>query len=225
MSDRNRVRRAPCLGLVLLLLMGCGALGAEPTAAPTPVRPTPTSMARLDGQRALFVAYVHFEPDEYAIPRDILEDLGVITDFASIGLDPVVGNRGVEVQPDLLLSDVDGSDYDAIIFLGGRLYRSNDPEAQRITHEALAEGHVVAAICFAPITLARAGVIRGKRVTAGYLNPRFLEEAGGIFTNAPVERDGLIITANGPDAARAFGEEIAAALAESTATRRGQAPE
>jgi hypothetical protein len=87
------------------------------------------------------------------------------------------------------------------------------------SHEALAAGNVVAAICFAPITLARADVIRGKRVTAGYLNPKFLREAGGIYTDAPVERDGLIITANGPDASRAFGVEIALALAESPAVR------
>lgn len=82
----------------------------------------------------------------------------------------------------------------------------------------------MAAICFAPITLARADVIRGKRVTAGYLNPKFLEEAGAIYIDAPVERDGLIITTNGPDASRAFGEEIALALAESPQARGGQAP-
>jgi protease I len=41
-----------------------------------------------------------------------------------------------------------------------------------------------------------------------------LKEAGAIFTGAPVERDGLIITANGPAAARQFGEAIAAALVE-----------
>jgi protease I len=225
---QRMLRQVVRLGLVVFLMVGCTAVRAEPTATPTPIPPTPipTPMAlpRLDGQRALFVAYVHFEPDEYEIPRDILEDLGVVTAFASISLDPVVGNRGVEVQPDLVLPDVTGSDYGAIIFLGGRLYKSNDPEAQRITHEALAAGNVVAAICFAPITLARADVIRGKRVTAGYLNPKFLREAGAIYTDAPVERDGLIITANGPDASRAFGEEIALALAESPEARGGQAP-
>lgn len=75
----------------------------------------------------------------------------------------------------------------------------------------------MAAICFARTTLARADVIRGKRVTAGYLNPKFLEGAGGIYTDAPVERDGLIITANGPDASHAFDVETALALAESPA--------
>jgi putative intracellular protease/amidase len=41
-----------------------------------------------------------------------------------------------------------------------------------------------------------------------------LEEAGAILTDAPVEHDGLIITGNGPEASRRFGEAIIAALEE-----------
>jgi protease I len=92
---------------------------------------------------------------------------------------------------------VRGGNYDAIVFVGGYEYERDDPEAQRIAQEALAEGRVVAAICVAPITLARAGVVEGKRVTAS-TGVGELKQAGAIFTGASVERDGLIITANGP---------------------------
>lgn len=67
MSYRRMLHQVARLGLVGFPLAGCTAMNAEPTATPTsiPLTPTPTPMAlsRLDGQQALFVAYVHFEPD------------------------------------------------------------------------------------------------------------------------------------------------------------------
>ena len=65
-----------------------------------------------------------------------------------------------------------------------------------------------------PLTLAKAGVVKGKRVTAA-MQWNVLEKAGAtVVTNASVVRDGLLITANGPGRARQFGEAIAAALGE-----------
>jgi protease I len=117
------------------------------------------------------------------------------------------------VQPDLLLGDAHGGDYDAIVFVGGSGYDVDDSEAQRIAQEAVAEGKVVAAICIAPITLARAGVVEGKRMTVA-MHPYELEEAGAIYTGAGFEQDGLIITSNSPGGARRVGEAVATALAE-----------
>ncbi len=51
-------------------------LQVEPLATPTPVPPVPTPMARIDGQRALFVIPDRFSVVEYRLPRTILEELG-----------------------------------------------------------------------------------------------------------------------------------------------------
>ena len=171
-------------------------------------------MERLDGKRALFVIYDRFEEDEYGIPRAILEDLGVVVIVASLSSDVVKGYDGsIEVQPDVLLGDARGGDYDAIVFVGGMGYEVDDPEAQRIAREAVAAGKVVAAICIAPITLARAGVVEGKRMTVAMF-PQELEKAGAIYTGAGFEHDGLIITANSPGGSRRVGEAIATVLGE-----------
>ena len=90
--------------------------------------------------------------------------------------------------------------------------------ALRLCPEARPEGaadkhKVLAAICVAPITLARAGVLEGKRATTS-LAGSVIEAEGATYTGALVERDGLIITANGPAASDAFGRAIAAALEE-----------
>jgi protease I len=202
-----------CLSLVVLLLAGCGGVQAEPTAVPTPVPPKPT--LAIGATRALLVIYPRFEEDEYNIPRAVLEDAGVVVTVASPSLDLVKGmDKQTEVLPDLRLADARGSDYDAIVFVGGMGVDVDDPEAHRIAQEAVSEAKVVAAICIAPITLAKAGVVEGKRVTAAtFWNT--LEKAGAIVvTSGNVVRDGLLITANSPGGARKFGETIAAALEE-----------
>ena len=167
-----------------------------------------------DSKEALFVVYDGFEDQEYGESRTILEGKGVVVTVASSSSDVVIGHQGTEVQPDVLLSDVRGDDYDAIVFVGGYGYERDDVEAQRIAQEAVAEGKVVAAICIAPITLAKAKVVEDKRVTGSILTKIQLERAGATFTRAPIERDGIIITAYGPSASREFGETIAAALEE-----------
>jgi len=178
---------------------------AEEGAAEEPTPPA----AKL----ALFVIYNQFHETEYGEPRAVLEDAGVIVTVASSSLDAVTGHSGMQVEPDVVLGDVYAADYDAIVFVGGYGYDQDGPEACRVAQEAAAEGKVLAAICIAPITLAKAGVLDGKRATSSVLRSE-LEAEGAIWTGATVERDGLIITANGPAAARRFGETIVAALEE-----------
>jgi protease I len=207
-----------CLALAAVLAAGCAGLGVEPTATPRPPSPTPIPAAsvpltRLDGKQVLFVIYNWYEDNEYGIPRAILEDLGVVVTVASLTTEVMEGMHGGQVRPDALLADVHGGDYDAVIFPGGAGYEAGDPEGQRIAREAAAEGRVVAGICRGPLTLARAGVLEGKRVTT-VRSAAVMEEAGAIVISADVERDGNIITAQGPDSSRRFGETIAVALGE-----------
>jgi protease I len=154
-------------------------------------------MARLDGQRALFVVPDRFSEVEYDIPRRLLEELGVVVTVASWTADAVTGSRGDAVQPEVLLGDVNAGDYDAIVFIGGSGVQTGDPDTQRIVQEAVAESKVVAAICAAQGILTRAGLLENER-------------PGGVY----VVRDGDIIAASGPIKAREFGETIAAALGE-----------
>ncbi len=201
--------------LAILLLVGCGeapvvAPTTVPTQVPTPTaQPTPIPQAK----RALFVIFSLFEESEYGVPRAILEDKGVLISVASSSLKLVSGAGKTKVQPDLMLSDVQTADYDVIVFVGGYRYESANAEAIRVAQEAASQGKLLAAICIAPTTLARAGVLKGKRATTS-MPGSALEAEGAIYTGALVERDGLIITANGPAASRAFGEAIANALEE-----------
>ena len=78
-------------------------------------------------------------------------------------------------------------------------------------------GKLVAAICAAPIVLAKAGLVKDKDVTAYPAQDvyRELNEAGAhIIKDENVVLDGNVLTANGPGAAMLFGYSIGEYLGE-----------
>ena len=68
----------------------------------------------------------------------------------------------------------------------------------------------MAAICLAPVVLARAGILKGKKATYYESTASFREmKAGGaVLVNKPVVADGRIVTANGPAASKEFAAEF-----------------
>lgn len=184
--------------------------------APTSIPSTATSTPTPDDKQVLFIIQEHFNASEYGDPRTLLEERGWNAIVASSSLDMVTAyGQAATAQPDILLNDVHAVDYDAIVFVGGYPYDPDVPEMHRIAQEAVAEGKLVAGICNGVIAMANAGILEGKQVTTLIYHPDSkLESKGAILTEATVERDGLIITGNGPDASASFGEAIVAALEE-----------
>ncbi len=195
--------------VIVLLILGSSACG-RPT-------PTPEAAPTLQGKSILMIiAQRDFRDEEYQEPRRIFEARRATVTVASSSLEVAKGALGAQVKPDLLLKDVVVGDYDAIVFVGGPGAQEywDDPVAHAVAQEAVAQGKVLAAICIAPATLAKAGVLKGKKATVFSSEKETLRTCGADYTGASVERDGLIITANGPKAATGFAEEIAKALEE-----------
>ncbi len=204
-----RVKRTLLLSfmaLVVLSHVGCGQ-------KPAPATPSPVS---LEGKKiVMIIAHQNFRDDEYQKPRQLFESRGAAVTVASSSLDTAEGMLGAEVKPDILLDDVKVETYDVILFVGGPGASQywEDPTAHAIAREAVEKRRVLAAICLAPATLAKAGVLRDKKATVFSSAAGDLKAEGCIYTGQDVERDGLIITANGPDATDKFAEEIVKALA------------
>src|SRR5262249_47472676 len=80
--------------------------------------------------------------------------------------------------------------------------------------EAAKQGKVVAAICHGPWMLCSARCIQGRKLTSFMAVRDDVENAGGVWQDAPMVRDGNIVTSRTPDDLPAFMAGIFAALGE-----------
>lgn len=170
---------------------------------------------KLTGKKALVViASNNFRDEEYAEPRKMLEAAGARITVACSTLNTAKGKLGLEVKPDVLLSEVNAAEYDGIVFVGGGGSKEyfESPVAHRLAQAFFDQGKLTSAICIAPAILANAGLLKQKKATAFPSSREGLEAGGAVFTGAGVESDGMIVTGSGPEAARKFGERLVEVL-------------
>ena len=172
-------------------------------------------MDLLTGKRVLMViASSQFRDEEYQKPRVILEREGAHVKVASSSLKESTGMLGLKVKPDILLKDAQMESFDAVVFVGGMgatEYWEN-PDAHALARAAFSAGKPTTAICLAPMTLANAGLLKGKKATIWKDVVGDFKTKGVVYTGKPVERDGNLITGSGPDAAEEFGKALVEAL-------------
>jgi protease I len=162
----------------------------------------------------MIIAQEGFRDEELSEPSEILKRNGIEVKVASTSLAPAEGMMGAKVKPDILISNINAADFDAVVFIGGvgASQYWDDPIAHNLAKSAFNKNKIVAAICLAPVTLAKAGILKGKRATVWSTEKLQLRSFGANYTGLYLERDGNIITASGPTAASEFGNELVKAL-------------
>jgi protease I len=172
-------------------------------------------MSTLAGKHAVFViAFRGFRDEELLEPTAHLASLGARVTVASSALGEAHGMLGARVTPDVLYSALRVRDLDALVFVGGEgaVEYWDDKTAQRLARDAVSEKKVLGAICFAGSLLANAQVLEGRKATAFPTRLDHLRAKGALVRNEPVVTDGNLVTAQGPEAAAAFGRALAQAL-------------
>lgn len=164
-------------------------------------------MPDLKGKKVLIViAATDFRDEEYFEPGNLLRQCGATVTVASSGKGQAVSVFGKMVVTDKQITECKAGDYDAVVFIGGPGAAEffTNATAHALARAAVEQGKVLAAICIAPVTLANAGVLKGKKATVFPSFQGQLAAQGALMVNQDVVQDGKLLTASGPKAAHEF---------------------
>lgn len=158
--------------------------------------------------KAMILLAPGFEDLEAVTVIDLLRRAKFQVAVISLREDEVTGARGTQIRTDGNIALLDRHDvFDLVVLPGGQPGTDNlaaDPRVISLITNQAATGRWVAALCAAPKVLAKAGLIKDKRIThyPGALTPA--EQQGATVTDHPVEVDGKLITGRSPGAAMDF---------------------
>jgi deglycase len=179
----------------------------------------------LSGRRILMVvAPTDFRDEELFVPKGRFEAEGLVVEIASTDPGRARGTLGAEVTPDLTIAEADPRRYAAIVVVGGKgtpVALWQDDGLHALLRTAYRRATPIGAICLAPVVLARAGLLKAARATVSG-DPRAKRElvrGGARFVDDDVVVDHEIVTASGPDAARAFADALLRVLRAAVSTR------
>jgi protease I len=171
----------------------------------------------LKGKRVAVLAENMYQELELWYPLLRFREAGAEAFVVGTGsADTYTSKVGYPVEVDVKAEDVSSDDIDAVIIPGGyapdlmRRY----PAMVSLVREAFLQGKVVAAICHAGWMLASADVLKGKKATCFFAIKDDLVNAGAIYVDAEVVRDGNLVTSRMPSDLPAFCRTIIEALQE-----------
>ena len=174
-----------------------------------------TSILTESKKRAVILTADRFEDLEVFVPYFRLQEMGWRADIAAPATEPIHGEHGYRLEPDLAIGGVNPDNYGLLIIPGGSpdgapaTVRGIE-KARDIVRSFFAADKPVASICHGPWTLAAAGVIRGRHLTSIRHDgvPEDIRSAGGIWEDAEVVVDRNLITSRSPADLPAFMREI-----------------
>lgn len=172
--------------------------------------------------KVLIMASNGFEQDELFVPLERLRAAGCEVALAAPTREPiratVLDDPGRWITPDLTIAEADATEWDALLLPGGLInpdhLRTNET-AVALVRAFLDAGKAVGAICHGPWLLIEADGVRGRQVTGWRSIRTDLRNAGGLVHEGPVVRDGMLVTAVGPQDSAAFADTLLAAAKES----------
>lgn len=174
----------------------------------------------------VYVFLAHgFEEVEALTAVDLLRRADIQVKSVSIMEEKLVyGAHGVGIEADILLRAADFRNCAMLVFPGGMPGTTNLCNHKELIEEVkqfYADGKPLAAICAAPMVLAKAGLFDGHEAT---IYPGMEEELiGAVHAAGNVVKSGQLITSKGPGTAMDFalalieelkGEEMAREIRE-----------
>ncbi|ADO69580.1 type 1 glutamine amidotransferase domain-containing protein [Stigmatella aurantiaca] len=176
---------------------------------------------KLKGLRVAVLAADGFEQVELTQPVQKLRQEGACVKIISLlphsirGMNHLVPGKKVAV--DAPLKKVKAADFDALVLPGG-LANPDTLRQSELAREFVTDferlGRPVAVICHGPWLLISAGLVRGRRLTSWPGIQDDVRNAGGLWEDAAVVRDGTWVSSRGPQDLPAFDQAMTALFAE-----------
>jgi protease I len=178
--------------------------------------------AKLEGKKIAFlVANEGIEQVELTDPWEEARRQGAETDLIAPDHGEAQAfnhlDKADRFPVDHAVSEVDASDYDALVLPGGVANPDNlrtDPGAVAFVRAFFEQHKPVAAICHAPWTLVEAGVVDGRTLTSWPSLKTDIRNAGGDWVDEEVVVDQGLVTSRNPGDLPAFNAKLVEEVAE-----------
>ena len=174
----------------------------------------------LKGKRVAFLFTEGVEQVELTEPLDAIRDAGAEADTVSLKAGKVQMfnhlDKGDQIEAEKGVSDVDASDYDALVLPGGVANPDQlraDEDAVQFVKEFAAQHKPIGVICHGPWTLVEADVVRGRTLTSWPSVQTDLRNAGATWVDEEVHVDDNIVSSRKPDDLPAFCKAIVESFA------------
>ena len=168
----------------------------------------------LAGKRVAIFIENMYQGQEFWYPFYRMKEAGAAVTVVGSGSKEYHGQVGLLGPGGVSAESVNSSDFDAVIVPGGfapdRMRRNK--AMLKLIGDCFYQGKIVAAICHAGWILVSAGVLKGKKATCNVAIKDDIINAGAIYVDLEVVRDGNLITSRSPDDLPAFCREIIIAL-------------
>jgi deglycase len=172
-------------------------------------------MGKLDGKKVAALFTDGVEQVELEKPVEAIKDEGAEVDFVSLEEGEIQAfnhlDHGDKIGVDKAVTDVDASDYDALLLPGGVAnpdFLRMDEDAVGFVRSFVEQAKPIGVICHGPWTLVEAGVLKGRTITSWPSLKTDIRNAGGNWVDEEVHVDEGLVSSRKPDDLPAFTEKV-----------------
>ena len=152
----------------------------------------------------------NFNEDEYNILKKHFDKSGVRIFISSARNGLCVGERGLRIQSDVLLYNINQKNFAGIVFIGGSgvISEMGNSDLHNLAKQFNSSNKLVAAICAAPLILGSAGLLTGFDATCNKKYKSELEQLKARYIDMPVVKTGNILTSQSRQTANEFAAMV-----------------
>ena len=174
-------------------------------------------MSAFEGKFVAFLLTDGYEDSELTSPWDAVTGAGARATLVAPEPGEVEGKKGHRAKVDLVTSEADEKDYDALVLPGGVVNADHlrlDQAAVALTRAFFAAGKPVGVICHGGWILTDADVLQGRTLTSYPSLRTDLVNAGAEWVDQEVVVDQGLVSSRTPDDLPAFNAKLLEEFAE-----------